>query len=202
MDNQRGVFVAVDGPKHTGKTTVLDRAVRLLEAGGLTVLRTKEPTAWFDLSNEEHRTGADLARLLAADRTTHLERVIVPALASHDAVITDRYIGSSLSFQVLDGVPFKDVWAMNSGFMLPDLNIFVTADKASIRRRLAARGTPTRFDRQQRVAEEIAQYATVARFFIRQGVEVVELPNRDDDDMDQTAARMTAAIIGCIRWPG
>ena len=52
MGKPRGVFVAVDGPKHVGKTTVLDLLTPLLTAGGLSVLRTKEPTATFDLSLE------------------------------------------------------------------------------------------------------------------------------------------------------
>jgi hypothetical protein len=54
--------------EHAGKTTVLHKLVPALQAAGLRVLRTKEPSSGFDLGNEQIHQGYDLARLLANDR--------------------------------------------------------------------------------------------------------------------------------------
>ena len=199
MSKPRGVFVAVDGPKHVGKTTVLDLLTPLLTARGLSVLRTKEPTAAFDLSQEETRSGAALARLLTDDRARHLQETIVPGLDQHDLVISDRFIASSLVFQVLDGVPLDQVWAMNRNFLLPDLNIFLTTRPATLQRRQAARGAPTRFDRAQRAEHEINQYATAREVMSQHGVSTLELTNDDGVRPLDTATAMAAPILDLTR---
>jgi dTMP kinase len=178
-----------------GKTTVLDELVLILQAAGLTVLRTKEPSSAFDLSNEQAHTGLDLARLLADDRAEHVAGTIVPGLAEHDVVITDRYIASMLIFQVLDGVPFEQVWAMNEDFPLPDLNFVMTASEDTINRRLDHRDVQTRFDRQHHAARELAQYRTVAGFLTGLGVRIVKIANDDDVTLAVTATAMAEPII-------
>src|SRR4051812_19970758 len=105
MGGTTGMFIAVDGPKRSGKTTALDLVTPKLTASGVRVYRTKEPTADFNLSQEESLAGLDLAPPLADARDRHVSHEIQPALAENDVVISDRYIASSLVFQVLDGVP-------------------------------------------------------------------------------------------------
>lgn len=199
MDRRRGMFVAVDGPKHVGKTTVLHLLVPLLTAGGLSVLRTKEPTAKFDLSQEESRSGTALAWLLVEDRARHLREIICPGLNEHDVVITDRFIASSLVFQVLDGVPLAEVWAMNRDFLLPDLNIFLTTEPASLRRRQAVRGALTRFDRDQWTEQEISQYTTAKEVMAQHGVSTIELTNDDGEQPIETAIAMANPILDRAR---
>lgn len=195
MDGRQGIFVAVDGPKRSGKSAVVDQVVRALGAASVSVLVTKEPTAHFDLANEERHTGVALARLLAADRERHLREVIRPALARSDVVLTDRYIASSLVFQVLDGVPFDTVWSLNSGFLLPDLNIFLTVDAPSAARRLRERATATRFDRALPTTDESAHYDIARAFFASTGVAVECLPNSDDTPFGVTVHAMTKTIV-------
>lgn len=195
---RRSLFVAVDGPKHVGKTTVLDLMIPLLIASGLSVLRTKEPSDAFDLTQEECRSGVALARLIAEDRSRHLEATVIPGLSVNDVVISDRYIASSLVFQVLDGVPHEQVWGMNRGFRLPDLNIFLTADRATIHRRLGARSILTRFDRNQHTDREINQYMIVQSFLAEQGVRTALVDNSDGTQPVETAAAMAAPIINQI----
>ena len=199
MADGRGLFVALDGPKHSGKTTVLDELVSALQAAGLRVLRTKEPTPAFDLANEQTHRGLDLARLLCEDRAQHLATTIEPALADHDVVITDRYIGSSLVFQVLDGVPFTDVWELNQHFRLPDINFIVTADEDTLARRQEHRGQLTRFDQQHHFAQEREHYETVTVFLRNRGVHTITITNNDTTPPIATAAGMTASILDQLR---
>lgn len=190
-----GIFVAVDGPKHAGKSEVLQRTVPALRAEGLTVLLTKEPTPRFDLSNEERFSGLALARLIAADRASHLRDTITPGLATHDVVITDRYIASSLVFQVLDGVPFEQVWALNASYRRPDLNVFLMANEQSITRRARQRDAATRFDRAGRVAAEIAQYETARASLAELGVNTLTLANSDSQPLHHTAEALRRLIV-------
>lgn len=78
-----GIFLAVEGPKGVGKTTVVSELQRRVAAGYAdTVVLTKEPTPGFDLGQESHLLGVDLAGAIAEDRATHVEGVIRPALAA------------------------------------------------------------------------------------------------------------------------
>lgn len=188
-----GIFVAVDGPKRTGKTSILDIVTPMLTASGLRVFRTKEPTPDFDLSQEESSSGLELARRLADDRRHHLEKAIRPALAQHDVVITDRYIASSLVFQVLDGVPFNRVWELNQSFLLPDLNIFLTVDERSSLRRLHERREQrhtTRLERAMHIEEESGHYQTAKAFLAGRGVHVAEIANNDAESRSQDGERL------------
>ncbi len=179
-----GVFVAVDGPKRSGKTSVLDIVTPMLTVVGLRVCSTKEPTAAFDLTQEESRSGLDLARRLADDRAQHIESIIRPALEENNVVITDRYIASSLVFQVLDGVPFDKVWELNREVLLPDLNIFITVDAKSSLRRLQernAQNSTTRLERAAQTDEEASLYQTAKAFLAAKGVHVADIPNDDGE---------------------
>jgi dTMP kinase len=140
-----------------------------------------------------------LARLLADDRARHLQETIVPGLDQHDVVISDRFIASSLVIQVLDGVPMDEVWAMNRDFHLPDLNIFLTTGPASLHRRQAARGAPTRFDRDQQTEHEISQYTTAREVMRQHGVSTLELTNDDGVQRLATATAMAAPILDLTR---
>jgi dTMP kinase len=191
----RGIFVAVDGPKHAGKSELLRLVEPMLHSARLSVLVTKEPTPQFDLSNEERFSGLALAQLIAADRCLHVRETIEPGVCTHDVVITDRYIASSLVFQVLDGVSFDKVWALNADLLRPDLNIFLTVDESSVARRQGERGTATRFDRAARVGEEIALYEAVEQFLAGLGVSVTRLANTDEEPMQHTAKLLFLLIV-------
>ncbi|MFI1990145.1 dTMP kinase [Actinoplanes sp. NPDC020271] len=187
-----GVFVAADGPKRSGKTSVLDIVTPMLTVAGLQVCHTKEPTAAFDLTQEESHSGINLARRLADDRAQHIESTIRPAREENDVVITDRYIASSLVFQVLDGVPFDQAWELNREFLLPDLNIFVTANaKSSLRRRQErnAKNRTTRLERATQTDKEASLYKTAKTFLAAKGVHVADIPNDDGEHRGKDGER-------------
>jgi thymidylate kinase len=101
-------------------------------------------------------------------------------------------------FQVLDGVPIDEVWSLNREFLLPDLNIFLTADARSIRRRRDVRAAPTRFDQTLRVEDEIRQYRTAAAFMAAHGVRVAEVMNGDQAERGSSATDMANHIHEAI----
>jgi dTMP kinase len=103
-----GAFIALEGGEGAGKSTQARKLAEWLRAEGYDVLLTHEPgdtevgaelrrivldPATGDIS---HRTEA---LLYAADKAEHVDRVIAPALARGQVVITDRYVDSTLAYQ-------------------------------------------------------------------------------------------------------
>ena len=106
------------------------------------------------------------ALLMAADRAEHVARVIEPALASGQWVVSDRYSGSTLAYQGygrgLDVAELSALVAWATGGLAADLSILidVTVDVAAER---LATSAP---DRLERLGPEFA--ARVRRGFLTQ----------------------------------
>jgi dTMP kinase len=86
-----------------------------------------------------------VALLFAADRTDHVHRCIRPALARGDTVVCDRYLGSSLAFQTVDGDGVVDrdwVLTLNKLALPPHLSIFLDVPPEAAMARIIARGKP------------------------------------------------------------
>jgi dTMP kinase len=177
-----GTFVSVDGPNGVGKSTLIRQIALALQASGLTVHVTKEVTATplGAFIREKHRDfrGKTLALLLAADRQNHLEIDILPSLTSHNVVITDRYIASSLVYQRLDGVERDFLWALNEGFLRPHLSVLVTANPEIIEKRMAERsGELDRFEQNFSRQEEMELFEEAATFLERKEFAVFRFRN-------------------------
>lgn len=101
------MFISFEGLDGSGKTTQIEQLVRGLESEGRTVLRVREPGG-TPLS-EHVRTllldpDADvspLAELLlfSAARAQLVERVIRPALARGEVIVSDRFYDSTTAYQ-------------------------------------------------------------------------------------------------------
>ena len=102
------MFITLEGPEGSGKTTAVDYAVSKLEEMGYQIVRTREPggtpiseqirNVILDKGNTamDERTEA---LLYAASRRQHLVEKVWPALKEGKIVICDRYLDSSLAYQ-------------------------------------------------------------------------------------------------------
>ena len=102
------MFITIEGPEGSGKTTAVDTAVKELEKMGYQIVRTREPggtpiaeqirNVILDKNNiaMDQRTEA---LLYAASRRQHLVEKVWPALKEGKIVICDRYLDSSLAYQ-------------------------------------------------------------------------------------------------------
>jgi dTMP kinase len=103
-----GVFIALEGGEGAGKSTQARELERWLRGEGYDVLLTHEPgdtevgqklrKIVLDPSTGDISDRTE-ALLYAADKAEHVERVVVPALARGEVVITDRYVDSTLAYQ-------------------------------------------------------------------------------------------------------
>ena len=103
-----GLFITIEGPEGSGKTTVAKRVVESLENEGYKVLYTREPGGVGiaekirDIILDVNNTNLDPrseALLYAASRRQHLVEKVLPALRDGFIVICDRFVDSSLAYQ-------------------------------------------------------------------------------------------------------
>ncbi|MCK6535496.1 MAG: dTMP kinase [Polyangiaceae bacterium] len=173
MTAARGSFIVLEGIDGAGTSTQLELVARALEARGLAVHRTAEPSTGpvGNLIRQYLRKELPvpaawdtMALLFAADRLDHVAREIEPLLARGSWVISDRYDLSSLAYQSATAPNARVVsWIreLNSRALRPDLTVIVDvpADAAAARR--GARGGREelyeRDELQARLAEIYAQ---------------------------------------------
>lgn len=102
------MFITLEGPEGSGKTTAVEAAVNKLIEMGYEIVRTREPggtpiaeqirNVILDKGNTA-MDGRTEALLYAASRRQHLVEKVWPALKEGKIVICDRYLDSSLAYQ-------------------------------------------------------------------------------------------------------
>ncbi len=169
---ERGVFVAFEGGEGAGKSTQARRLQAWLEAEGYSVLLTHEPGD-TEVGRElrrivlDPRTGAISHRaealMYAADKAEHVDRVVLPALARGEVVVTDRYVDSTIAYQgagrdlLDDEVERIARWA--TGDLRPHLTVLLD---------VAPEHGLTRFEERDRIEAESAEFhERVRAMFLR-----------------------------------
>lgn len=146
-----GVLITLEGIDGSGKSTLAANLAAALVKEQLPVVLTQEPGRTGlgklvkPIVQEKKVPLAPLAEffLFAADRAQHFDEVVVPALAAHQIVISDRMADSSLVYQGygkgldLERINQVNTWAMRS--IQPTLVIYVKVTPAVARARLIAR---------------------------------------------------------------
>jgi dTMP kinase len=159
-----GVFITIEGPDGSGKSSLLARLSAAMQAAGCDVVATREPgsTPFGELMRRMvldpdppiDRGGRADALLFAASRAQHVEEVIRPALDRGAVVVCDRYADSSLAYQGGgSGVPMdelRQVQRFATGGLDPDLTILLDLPVEHGLRRKAAE--ITRFEAYHDVA--------------------------------------------------
>ena len=102
------MFITLEGPEGSGKTTAVENAVKKLQELGYEIVRTREPGGTpiaeqiRNVILDKNNTAMDPrteALLYAASRRQHLVEKVWPAIKEGKIVICDRYLDSSLAYQ-------------------------------------------------------------------------------------------------------
>ncbi len=172
------MFITLEGIDGAGKSTHLRWIARFLRGRGIRFRLTREPGGTV--------TGEKLRRLLLggrrglhpetetllvfAARREHLDKVIVPTLASGRWVLCDRFTDATYAYQAAgSGVKWNKIenleqWVQAG--LQPDLTILFDVAPAVGRRRAGWRQKPDRFER-----EKNAYYQRVRKAYLRRARE-------------------------------
>ena len=154
------MFITLEGPEGSGKTTQIELLVAWLGEQGYDVVLTREPggtdigTQIRDVLHDPANTAmAATAEILlySADRAQHVAEFITPFLAEGKIVISDRYYDSTLAYQGygrgLDLEALQAITAFATGGLKPDLTLYLDiAPEKGLERRQTGGGEWNRLD--------------------------------------------------------
>lgn len=110
MNDRRGLFISIEGPDGSGKTSQAERLAHALEAAGVAVRLSREPGGTAagerirDLLLRADPVAVPLGPrtdvlLFNAARAQHVDEVVAPSLARGETVVVARYADSTLAYQ-------------------------------------------------------------------------------------------------------
>ena len=174
----RARFITLEGIDGAGKSTQLAWIERRLRDLGHDVVVTREPggTA-FGESLRQMLLGGKYALnpesellLMFAARREHIDKIISPALARGQWVLSDRFTDASFAYQSGgSGVEWEKVASLEQwvqGALQPDLTLFFDVPPAVGRARAGATRQADRFEREQE-----AFYVRVRAAYLRRAEE-------------------------------
>lgn len=134
----KGLFIVMEGPDGSGKTTQINLLKEYLEEAGYECLITREPGGTVIgeevrqlILNPEHKEMSPVTEMLlyAASRAQLVHEVIGPALEEGKIVISDRFVDSSIVYQgIARKLGISTVSAVNApgiGIYRPDGIFFI-----------------------------------------------------------------------------
>jgi len=111
-DRLGGRFIVIDGPDGAGKSTQLRLLGDFLRDQGAEVTETRDPGGTaigdkirdilLDTAHEEMTIGCEIL-LYMASRTQLMGEVIGPAIQRNECVLCDRWVSSTIAYQLAEG---------------------------------------------------------------------------------------------------
>jgi len=137
-DRLAGRFIVIDGPDGAGKSTQLRLLADLLRDQGAQVTETRDPGGTvigdeireilLDTAHGEMTIGCEIL-LYMASRTQLMGEVIGPAVERNECVLCDRWVSSTIAYQVADGrataEEIMDIYEIALKGTRPDLTIIL-----------------------------------------------------------------------------
>ncbi|WP_304638405.1 dTMP kinase [Pseudomonas sp.] len=208
-----GCFITFEGPEGAGKSTNLKIFAELLRAGGCDPLLTREPGGTpiaegireLLLAHHSEQMDGDAELLLVfAARAQHLNRLIIPALASGRVVISDRFTDATYAYQGggrgIDARRIAQLEDWTQGALRPDLTLVLDVPVELGMQRARARSALDRFE-----SEQTAFFEAVRDTYLKRAAAVPERYRVVDASGDLESVRQALEPIAAWvleRWRG
>ena len=135
------MFITLEGPEGSGKSSQIGLLADFLEQQGFSVVVTREPGGTLigdqirhvlhDVANTAMSPAAELL-LYSASRAQLVHELIRPALAAGQVVLCDRYADSTLAYQGygrnLNLTDLQTITQFATGGLKPDLTLLLDID--------------------------------------------------------------------------
>lgn len=158
---KKGLFITLEGPDGSGKSTVADILCKKLAAMNIDVVHTREPGG-IDIAEQIRSIILDPknikmdsrteALLYAASRRQHLVERVIPALKEKKLVLCERFLDSSIAYQgfarKIGEKEVKDVNMFAIDEFMPSLTIYLDIDAKKGIKRIENRASKDRLDKE------------------------------------------------------
>lgn len=181
---KKGILIAIDGPNGVGKITLIGLLKEKLKDLNYHFFHTKEVTdsniGKVIIDNVDRFNSNTLACLIAADRYNNIENVILPKLKSNTIVITERYLPSSLVYQIIDGCDQEYICLINKHILIPNVTYILQSNEETLQNRLERRETKDRYEHNKNFRiQEVKLYEQGINLLRTKGWRIEPLNNSD-----------------------
>lgn len=158
-----GLFITIEGPDGSGKSTQIKRIREFFETRGKETIITREPGGTVisekirEIILDKNHTEMDYMTetlLYAASRAQHVAQVIKPSLEKGKIVICDRFVDSSIAYQGYGRGLGESVEIINSYAVagcMPDITFLMKLSPAVGKGRIST-------DEQDRLEKEALEF--------------------------------------------
>lgn len=209
------MFITVEGPDYSGKTTQVAVIKDYYESIGKTVLVTREPGGTpvgmkireilvnEDTKNEPLSVTTQLLLLFAA-RAHHVNSVVIPALKKGAVVISDRFIDSTYVYQ---GLMYNHKSTIDQLLKVehlshlrvrPDYTFFYDIDYETMLARMQSRGVSNSLDEKYAMLKERPIDAFKHHFYGLNQINPGAIKIIDGTRDMQTVKQATVALCGQV----
>ncbi len=189
------MFIVIDGPDGSGKTTLAKSLTQQLCREGVTAVYTSEPTRESDAGEMIHKILQScektniytFADLFLADRKEHLANFIEPCLYANKCVVCDRYKYSALAYQQFQGIDPGYLIRKNNDFLIPDYIFILLPQNVDVLiHRIVYRGQVTElFEKKETLTAIIPYYCKMKDYFPGENIQYLNAENSTEDNLSQ-----------------
>jgi len=198
------MLITFEGPEGCGKSTHSKRLKSYLEGKGLAPLLTREPGGTqvgkeirdLLLRPESVLDETTEVYLFAADRSEHVSKIILPALNERKIVISDRFIDSTVAYQIggrkLPEDLVRYINMISSKGLIPDLTVLLDVSPEIGLKRATLNSSADRFEKElvdfhRRVRDKYLEIA-------KENPQRIKVINTDDKDIEEVQ-RLVRGIV-------
>ena len=196
----KGLFIVMEGPDGSGKTTQINLLEQYLKEAGYECLITREPGGTVIgeevrelILNPEYKEMSPVTEMLlyAASRAQLVHEVIGPALEAGRIVISDRFVDSSIVYQgIARNLGISTVAAVNApgiGIYRPDGIFFIDLSEAE---RIRRKKNQKKLDRMEQESIDFHHLVSEGyRKVLAERPEVIKIDGGKDIDVIQKKIR-------------